>query len=192
MKLLKSTFLWLLALLCVGCAQASNPMPVSPSPQAHTQSPKPASPSPQSLQEAPKLEVVDQDGQTLKLAELYASHIVLVYFYPKADTPGCTAQACSLRDSYADLSDIGVKVLGVSLDDPATQKAFKKKHQLPFTLVSDQDGKLADAFRVPHAGGFASRQAFLIDKGTVIWHDATASTAKQAEDVLAQLKTLKR
>lgn len=133
---------------------------------------------------APVLSAKTDAGDTLDFGKLYKSGYTLVYFYPRADTPGCTAQACSLRDSYAVLQKKGVQVVGVSTDDVAAQKAFKNKHKLPFTLVADTDEKVAKAFEVPVSGGFASRQAFLIKEGKFVWIDRQASTKEQAADVL--------
>lgn len=132
----------------------------------------------------PSVEQKNQDGQNVKLAEQGAAGYLLVYFYPKADTPGCTKQACSLRDSYAALSDKGVKIYGVSTDKVKTQKAFKDKYKLPFDLLADADGKVVDAFGVPKTMGFSRRQAFLFLDGKLVWSDLSASTEKQAEDVL--------
>ena len=129
----------------------------------------------------------DQDGQEVKLAETAATGWTLVYFYPKADTPGCTKQACSLRDSFATLTDKKVQVFGVSLDDVAAQKAFQQKYKLPFTLLADKGGKVADAFGVPHSMGFAKRQAFLFKDGKLVWRDLSASTDQQAADVLKEI-----
>ncbi|MGE9294839.1 MAG: peroxiredoxin [Puniceicoccales bacterium] len=132
----------------------------------------------------PKLQVVNQDGQSINLADFASQPYVLVYFYPKADTPGCTAQSCSLRDAYAELTDSGVTVIGVSGDSPASQKAFKNKYQLPFVLIADENSSVADAFGVPvRAGRFPSRQAFLFKDNKLVWHDASASTKTQADDV---------
>jgi len=139
---------------------------------------------------APAIEAVDQDGKKVSFADLYKDGLVLVYFYPKADTPGCTAQACSLRDDFAALKDRGVKVIGVSTDTAAAQKKFQEKYKLPFTLIADPEGKVVDKFGVPKRGTFASRQAFLIKDGEVVWRDLSASTAQQAADVLAALKEL--
>lgn len=139
---------------------------------------------------APAVEAVDQDGNVISLADLYEKGLVLVYFYPKADTPGCTAQACSLRDEFAALKERGVEVVGVSTDSVEAQKKFQKKYDLPFTLLADEDGKVVDAFGVPKRGTFASRQAFLIHNKKVVWQDLSASTAKQAEDVLAAIQEL--
>src|SRR5690606_4019941 len=101
------------------------------------------------------------------------------------------AQACSLRDSYAKLQDEGVSVLGVSTDNAETQKSFKEKNKLPFTLIADTDAKIAKAFEVSTFMSLASRQAFLIVDGKIAWLDRKASTSKQADDVLEVLEKLK-
>jgi peroxiredoxin Q/BCP len=137
----------------------------------------------------PVVEQKNQDDQLVKLAEAAAKSFTLVYFYPKSDTPGCTKQACSLRDSYAALTDKGVKIFGVSADKVPAQKAFKDKYKLPFDLLADSDAKVIDAFGVPKTLGFAKRQAFLFKDGKLVWSDTTASTDKQAEDVLKFLAT---
>jgi peroxiredoxin Q/BCP len=133
----------------------------------------------------PDVSQENQDGATVKLAQLGGDGYLLVYFYPKADTPGCTKQACSLRDSYAKLTEMGVKVLGVSMDTPAAQKAFRNKYQLPFDLLADHNGTVVKAFGVPSKLKFPSRQAFLFKDGKLVWRDLKASTDKQAADVLA-------
>ena len=137
----------------------------------------------------PEVEQKNQDGTAVKLAEAGAHGYTLVYFYPKADTPGCTKQACSLRDSYAALTDKKVKIFGVSTDKVESQKAFKTKYKLPFDLLADSDSKVVDAFGVPKTLGFAKRQAFLFKDGKLVWSDFSASTEKQAEDVLKFLAT---
>lgn len=126
----------------------------------------------------------NQDGQPVKLSEAGAKGYLLVYFYPKADTPGCTKQACSLRDSYAALTDKGVKVFGVSSDSVKAQKAFHEKYKLPFNLLADDDGTVTTAFGVPKTLGFTKRQAFLFKDSRLVWRDLTASTAEQAADVI--------
>lgn len=138
----------------------------------------------------PEITATNQDGKEVKLAEEGASGWTLVYFYPKADTPGCTKQACSLRDSYTALTDKKVKVFGVSLDDVAAQKAFQEKYSLPFALLADKEGKVADAFGVPRTMGFAKRQAFLFKDGKLVWRHLEASTDEQAADVLKELEKL--
>lgn len=132
---------------------------------------------------APKVSGVDQDGKPLALADYYAKGPVLVFFYPKAGTSGCTAEACSLRDAFTDLSKDGLQVVGVSLDTPEAQKAFQENNHLPFPLVADKDGAVAKAFEVPTTMGMAKRQSFLIKEGKIAWADLSASTAQQADDV---------
>jgi peroxiredoxin Q/BCP len=133
---------------------------------------------------APDAASVDQNGKPVKLSELYGAGWTLVYFYPKADTPGCTAEACSLRDAFADLTKKGVTVVGVSADKPDAQKAFKEKYQLPFTLLADSDKRVIQAFGVPTTMGFASRQSFLIKDRKIAWRDLHATTKEQAADIL--------
>ena len=137
----------------------------------------------------PAIEQKNQNDEVVKLNEAGAKGYLLVYFYPKADTPGCTKQACSLRDSYAALTDKGVKIFGVSADKAAAQKAFKEKYKLPFDLLADSDAKVIDAFGVPKTLGFAKRQAFLFKDAKLVWSDTSASTEKQAEDVIKFLAT---
>ncbi len=142
--------------------------------------------------DAPAVEGVDQEGKAVSMADLYkANEFVVVYFYPKADTPGCTKQGCSLRDAHVDLVRAGVKVVGVSHDSVQAQKKFSDKFSFPFTLIADTDAKVIKAFKVAQMmTGMATRQCFIIHKGKVVWHDGKASTDKQAEDVLAVLKQL--
>lgn len=134
---------------------------------------------------APAVSSVTETGAAIALADVCAKQpYTLVYFYPKADTPGCTAQGCSLRDAFEDLTAHGVAVIGVSADKPAAQKAFKEKYNLPFTLIADHDKKVIEAFGVPTTMGFAKRQAFLIKDGKIVWADYAAATRQQADDVL--------
>src|SRR5580704_3571812 len=133
----------------------------------------------------PAVTAPDQDGKPVNLAEEGKTGYTLVYFYPKAMTPGCTAQACSLRDAYTDLQSKGVKVFGVSLDTVDTQKQFHEKEHLPFELLSDRDKKITSAFGVPLIlNSLATRQAYLFKDGKLVWMDGHASTNKQAHDVL--------
>ncbi len=139
---------------------------------------------------APAPTAVDQDGKPLAFAEVYKTGTTLVYFYPKADTAGCTAEACSLRDAYADLRQAGLNVIGVSEDKTEAQKKFRDKYKLPFPLIADTDGAVAKAFGVPTALGFAKRQSFLIKDGKIAWRDLNASTKNQAADVRKALQAL--
>lgn len=140
---------------------------------------------------APRIEAKNQDGAPVKLGDFYDKGLTLVFFYPKAGTPGCTSQACSLRDAYEDLTSAGVQVVGVSMDKPEAQKKFRDKNKLPFALLSDPDGKVVKAFGVGSLFGFASRQAYLVKDGNIIWRDKNASTAQQAADVLRVVRAAK-
>ena len=139
---------------------------------------------------APAVTATTEDGTQLNLADVYKKQpYTLVYFYPKADTPGCTKQGCSLRDGYEQLTKRGVAVIGVSHDTPAEQKAFKEKYHLPFTLVADTDHKASEAFGVPDMGPtkLAHRSAYLIKDGKIVYTDYKGTTDKQAETILKVL-----
>lgn len=133
---------------------------------------------------APQVSAPDQDGKTVDFKDVYAKGVTLVYFYPKADTPGCTKEACSIRDSWGDLQKKGIQVLGVSGDKPEAQKKFAEKYKLPHTLIADSEGAVSKAFGVPTLLGISKRQSFLIQDGKCVWNQLSASTDKQGEDVL--------
>ncbi|MDX2227955.1 MAG: peroxiredoxin, partial [Verrucomicrobiae bacterium] len=135
---------------------------------------------------APHVYGRDPDGKKVRLADFYKSGYTLVYFYPKSDTPGCTAQACNVRDSYESLQKAGVTVIGVSTDSPESQKKFRDKYRLPFLLLADPERDIVNAFGVPTIKlvGLASRQSFLIKDGIIVWRDLDATPKRQAEDVL--------
>jgi peroxiredoxin Q/BCP len=140
--------------------------------------------------EVPDVVSRDDAGREVHLRELCGDGFALVYFYPKADTPGCTAQACSLRDDFAALQDRGVRVVGVSSDSPEAQARFRKKFNLPFPLLADVDHAVAKGFGVRLLLGMTHRQSFLVRGGRVVWRDLSASTRDQARDVLGVLGRL--
>ena len=141
---------------------------------------------------APGLTASDENGSPVALGKIYRRGLTLVYFYPKASTPGCTAQACSLRDSIADLTGLGITVLGVSHDTSEDQKKFKEKHGLPFTLIADHDGKLIKAFGVATIMfGIPKRQSFLIKDGKIVWRSLAAQTSTHGEEVRRAIASLK-
>ncbi len=110
----------------------------------------------------PDFTATAQDGTLVHLAALKGKPVV-VYFYPKDETPGCTKEACSFRDAWDALSKKGVVLIGISADDDASHRAFAKNHQLPFLLVSDPKGEIAAKFGVPMMmGTMTSRQSFVI------------------------------
>jgi peroxiredoxin Q/BCP len=139
---------------------------------------------------APDVASRDEQGKEVRLCDFYSDGFTLVYFYPKADTPGCTSQACSLRDDFEQLQSRGVRVVGVSTDVPEAQLRFKQRYRLPFVLLADQDRTVAQAFGVPLMLGMTRRQSFLIKNGRIVWRDLGASTKDQARDVLQALEKL--
>lgn len=140
----------------------------------------------------PDVQALDHNGAPLDLGAACRQGLVLVYFYPKADTPGCTAQACVLRDAFADLSEDGLTIFGVSLDSPKSQAAFRQRYQIPFTLVADTEGKVAAAFGVPTLLGLAAkRQSFLLKDGVIVWRDVSASPRCHADDVREAIRNLR-
>jgi peroxiredoxin Q/BCP len=142
---------------------------------------------------APKISAIDEQGQPIQFADIYAKGITLVYFYPKAGTSGCTAEACSLRDSYEKLHARGLQIIGVSRDTAEAQKNFQAEYKLPFTLVADTDGKVAAAFGVPMLMGFlplASRQSFIVKDGKIAWNSLAAQTSGSAAEVQRALDGL--
>lgn len=134
---------------------------------------------------APALTLTLQNGKTVALNSLQGKQIA-VYFYPKDDTAGCTAEAQGIRDQWQAFEKAGVQVYGVSMQDAASHTAFIEKHKLPFDLVVDGDGSVTKAFGVPVAGGeYAARHTFLIGsdgKIKQVWRDV--SPAEHAKEIL--------
>ena len=140
---------------------------------------------------APQFSGVDQDGQAVSLSD-YSGKKLVLYFYPKDDTPGCTAEACSLRDNYDKLKSAGYEVLGVSTDPVKSHKKFVEKYSLPFRLLSDTEKTVSEAFGVYGLKKFMgkeymgiNRTTFLIDeKGIITEVIAKVDTKKHAEQIL--------
>lgn len=136
--------------------------------------------------QAPLVQGLDQDGKEWKLADAIGKKVVLLYFYPKNDTPGCTKEACGLRDSMGDLQKSDVEVIGVSFDSAASHKEFIAKHNLNFRLIADTNGKVVDAYGVRMVDkSRARRVSFLIGKDGKILH---VTDAPQAEVHLTEMK----
>jgi peroxiredoxin Q/BCP len=136
----------------------------------------------------PAITAPNQDGKLVAFKEVFSRGTTLVYFYPKAETPGCTAEACSLRDDWGILRDASgkqIQILGVSKDSPEAQKRFQQKHHLPFDLIADVDGKVAHVFGVPLIPviGVFQRQSFLVKGDKVVWSSSSAQTAGAAKEV---------
>ena len=144
--------------------------------------------------EAPDFTLQDTDGVTRTLAD-YKGKWVVLYFYPKDDTPGCTTEACSLRDARDDLAELGVEIVGISKDDAPSHEKFKAKHSLNFTLLTDADGVTIEAYGAWGKKMFGKegilRKTFLIDpSGTVRKVYGRVTPLGHGEQVLAELKKL--
>ena len=143
---------------------------------------------------APEFELKADSGETIKLSDLRGKQVVL-YFYPKDDTPGCTKQACGIRDAYGEFERAGAVVLGVSPDDEGSHVKFKSKYDLPFALLADTDHSVAEAYGVWGEKSYlgkkykgVNRSTFVIDvDGNVkkVLHDVKPAT--HADEVLAEL-----
>ena len=142
---------------------------------------------------APDFRLQDQNNQWHELAD-YSGQWVVLYFYPKADTPGCTTEACEFRDNIFAYEDIGAAVIGVSLDDVESQAAFAEKYSLPFPLLSDAQQEVAGRYGVlteMFGSVIASRQTFLIDPdGNVAKHYAQVDPESHSAEVLEDLAAL--
>lgn len=144
---------------------------------------------------APAFTGRDQNGKKISLADFKGKKVIL-YFYPKDDTPGCTAQACNLRDNYADLRKRGFAVIGVSVDSEQSHKKFEQKYELPFTLLADDDKKIVEAYGVYGEKKFMGRAymgtirtTFVIDeKGRIEKIIDKPDTKNHASQVLEALE----
>jgi peroxiredoxin Q/BCP len=147
---------------------------------------------------APLFALPDQDGKEHSLTD-YAGKWVLLYFYPKDDTPGCTKEACTIRDSFPDFKKMKITVLGMSVDSVKSHKKFERKYKLPFTLLSDDKKEVVKKYGVwgkkklmGRAYEGTSRTSFLIDpKGKIAKIYKDVNPVSHAEEVLADMKTLK-
>ncbi|MCC5605996.1 peroxiredoxin [Nostoc sp. CHAB 5834] len=136
--------------------------------------------------DAPAFTAKDTNGNTVSLSDLRGKTVVL-YFYPKDDTPGCTKQACSFRDAQSQYQGKDIVILGVSADDEVSHQAFTQKYDLNFPLLADTDKSLITAFDVD-GGGYAKRVTYVIDPNGKITHvDTSVNTTTHASDVLATL-----
>jgi peroxiredoxin Q/BCP len=139
---------------------------------------------------APEVTRVDEAGATRKLSD-ERGHAVLVYFYPKDGTPGCTQEACAIRDRWKDFEAAGLRVIGVSAQDAASHAEFAKQERLPFPLVADTDLAWARAFGVGSFLGMTSRVSFLLDReGRVAKVYPDVVPAQHAAEVLADAAAL--
>ena len=122
-------------------------------------------------QEAPDFTLPDRDGKMVRLSEFRGRKAVVLYFYPKDNTPGCTKESCAFRDSYQDFLDAGAEVIGVSGDDSSSHERFATKYNLPFVLLSDRGGQVRAKYGVPATLGLLpGRVTFVIDRDGIVRH----------------------
>jgi len=144
---------------------------------------------------APDFSLVDQNGKLQHLSAFRNRWLVL-YFYPKDDTPGCTKEACTFRDDYLKLAKLNADVLGVSIDNEKSHAAFSSKYHLPFPLLSDSDGKIADAYGSYFSFGplkFARRHTFIIDPaGGIAAIYRKVEPGKHSSQILHDLSELQK
>ena len=141
----------------------------------------------------PATTLVDGDGKSIELREKIGRPLV-VYFYPKDDTFGCTKEACTFRDHYEDFLGAGADVIGVSRDDAESHAKFKAQNRLPFTLLTDPGGKVANAWNVKGPLGLPGRVTFVFDKAGVLRHkfESAIRFGKHVEEALEMVKKLAR
>ncbi|MEJ2515132.1 MAG: peroxiredoxin [Gammaproteobacteria bacterium] len=153
----------------------------------------PAAASPAVGDPAPGFQLLDQKGEAHRLED-YAGKWVVMYFYPKADTPGCTTEACAFRDNIFAFREMGAEIVGISLDVVSSQQEFAEKYSLPFTLLSDAEGEVAESYGVLRNLGvmkMAKRETFIIaPDGTIARHYDDVDPDEHSAEVLADLKTL--
>lgn len=143
----------------------------------------------------PKFELVDQKGNLFQSEEVIGKKPAVIYFYPKDFTPGCTKEACNFRDSYEDFEEAGAEVIGISNDSEKSHAKFTKKYKLPFTLLSDANGKVRKKFGIKKSllGLVPGRETFVVDaEGIVIFKFNSLDASKHMKKALKAIKGLKQ
>jgi len=142
---------------------------------------------------APEFDLPDAAGKRVRLADYRGKKAVVLYFYPKDDTPGCTKEACAFRDSFEVFKDAGAEVIGVSSDSADSHRKFADKYKLPFTLVADAGGAVRKRYGVPATLGLLpGRVTFVIDRSGVVRHvfNSQLQATKHVDEALAVVKRL--
>ncbi|MBI2485520.1 MAG: peroxiredoxin [Deltaproteobacteria bacterium] len=140
---------------------------------------------------APDIEAETYGGEKIKLSDFANKKTVVLYFYPKDNTPGCTKEACSMRDGMKELEKLGIQVLGISTDSVKSHEGFRDKYNLNFPLLSDKSKNIIKTYGVESEHGSARRVTFLIDKSGVIRHIwEKVNTSKHAEEVAEKVREL--
>ena len=142
---------------------------------------------------APDFTKTTQDGDSISLSKFRGDKMVVLYFYPKDETPGCTAEACTFRDNFEDFVEAGAVVIGVSQDSEQTHKKFAEHHRLPFLLVSDADKGLQKAYGVPKTMGLLpGRVTYVIDRQGTVQHvfNSQLNAKKHVSEALEVVRRL--
>ena len=143
---------------------------------------------------APDFTLPSQSGEQVRLQDRLGDRVVVLYFYPKDNTSGCTAEACAFRDSYETFTDAGAEVIGVSSDSSDRHAAFSGRHNLPFTLLSDRGGRVRKSYGVPSVFGvIPGRVTYVIDRAGTVRHVFSSMTnigqhVSDALDVVRKLQ----
>ncbi len=142
--------------------------------------------------EIPSFELLDQHGERFNLDDYKGKTAMVIYFYPKDDTPGCTKEACSFRDNFDAFKDLDVKIIGISSDNVNSHKAFAEKYDLPFTLLADTENKVRQLFGVPSVLGLIpGRVTYVVDNKGVVIHvyDKLRGAEKHIQEALKALES---
>lgn len=142
----------------------------------------------------PEFTLKDQNNADFDIKSVLGKQVLVIYFYPKDDTPGCTAEACSFRDSYEDFKDLGCEVIGISSDSPKKHAEFAAKHRLTFTLLADTEKKVRKQFGVPGNlfGLIPGRVTYIVDKKGIVRHiyNSLANAAGHIEESMNAVKSI--
>ena len=142
---------------------------------------------------APDFTLPSQSGEMVSLRDSLGEKPVVLYFYPRDDTPGCTKEACAFRDSFEEFRRLDAQVIGISSDSVESHRSFAKKHDLPFTLLSDGEGKVRRLYGVPNTLGlFPGRVTYVIDEEGVVRHifSSQLGMEKHVEEALKALRSI--
>ena len=179
---MRATVLAMGMVMAVGCSRSSAPPPPAPVVASHapvaapapTPAPSPAagltvsSPARTAMiaegEAAPSFRATTHDGRSVASDGGARSRVLVLYFYPRDETPGCTREACSFRDAFSAYNEAGADIVGVSTDPGEAHRGFAQHHQLPFGLIADTDGRLAGAFGVPVSSGYTARTTVVIGR----------------------------
>jgi thioredoxin-dependent peroxiredoxin len=142
---------------------------------------------------APDFTLPSQSGERISLEDFIGKKPVVLFFYPKDDTPGCIKQACAFRDDFEEFGKLDAKVIGISSDSVESHKSFAARHNLPFTLLSDEGGKVRKLYGVPNTFGlFPGRVTYVIDEEGIVRHvfSSQVEAARHVEEALEALKSI--